>query len=115
MEQPSKSQLGNNQPVIGSQCTRPMPVIGSQCIRPMPVIGSQCTRPELILGKTYTRANYPGQTLSRSLDSYSIEESLGKKEEITSCCFSEGTESDLVNKVIQEKSDSNIPFILNNK
>jgi len=107
MEQPSKSQPDNNQPVIGSQCSRPVPV-------PSPIIGAQCSRPELIPGKTYTRSNYPGQSLSRSWDSYSREESLGikeeRKEETTSCCFSEGSEN-LVNKIMQEKSDSNISLI----
>jgi len=122
MEQPIKSQSENNQPVIGAQCSRPSPVIGAQCSRPIPIpiIGAQCSRPEVIPGKTYTRANYPGETLSRSFESYTKEPACGrkeeKKEETTSCCFSEGIKTnDFVNKIIKEKSDSNLPFIKNSK
>jgi hypothetical protein len=60
MEQPSKSQTENNQPVIGAQCSRP----------------------ELIPGKTYTRNNYPGEILSRSFESYTREQASGRSEQI---------------------------------
>jgi hypothetical protein len=72
--------------------------IESQYSTSMPVIGAQCTRAEVIPGKTYTRANYPGNSLMQSLD---------YRNDISS--------AEDPNKVIQEKSDSNVPFIQNSK
>ena len=62
MEQPTKSQTQNSEPVIGAQCSRP---------------------------------------LVQSWESYTKEQACGR--------------DPLVNAIIQEKSDSNIPFIQNSK
>ena len=79
-----------------------------------PVIGAQCSRPQLISGKTYTRTNYPDTPLIQSWESYTREQSLGSRNDIETS-KAEARKTEDPNKVIQEKSDSNIPFIMNSK
>ena len=100
--------------------------IESQYSRSMPVIGAQCTRSQLISGKPFRISNYNDKPLMQSWESYTREQSLGSRND-TSAANANAADANAIaadanasagedpNKVIQEKSDSNIPFIMNSK